>query len=147
VRLRSFRVADLETLYEIDSACFPPGVAYSKEELARFIGHRDSKTWVAEEKEEILGFMVANRTRNRMMHIITIDVMEHSRRRRVGASLMDAAEDWASRQGLRGVTLETAEENRGAQEFYRKRGYVKVEQIRNYYGDGATAWVMGKQLR
>ena len=82
-----------------------------------------------------------------MMHIITVDVKETWRRRRVGASLMDAAEDWGRRYGLQRVALETAEENRAAQSFYRGRGYAKLGEVRNYYANGSTAWVMAKPLR
>jgi [ribosomal protein S18]-alanine N-acetyltransferase len=147
MQLRSFRAADLKVLHDIDSACFPPGIAYSQEELARFISYRHSRTWVAEDGGEIVGFLVANQTRTGVMHVITIDVKEAWRRRGVGEGLMNAAEEWGKRQGLRGASLETAEENRTAQEFYRRRGYRKLGQITNYYADGSTAWVMGKDLR
>jgi ribosomal protein S18 acetylase RimI-like enzyme len=59
---------------------------------------------------------------------------------------MDAAEAWASRQGLRMIGLETAEDNLAAQKFYSRRGYQKVDEIEAYYGDGTTAWVMVKEL-
>jgi [ribosomal protein S18]-alanine N-acetyltransferase len=147
MQLRAFRTADLDVLHEIDSACFPPGVAYSREELASFIGHWRSRTWVAEDGGEVVGFLIANRTRTGTMHVITIDVKEERRRRGVGEALMNAAEEWGRRQGLRGASLETAEGNRAAQEFYRKRGYTKLRQVSNYYADGSTAWVMGKPLR
>jgi [ribosomal protein S18]-alanine N-acetyltransferase len=144
--LRGFKDDDLETLHAIDVACFPPGVAYSREELALFVGHHGSKTWVAVEHDEAIGFLVANRTRNGTMHIITLDVKEAWRRHRVGTALMDAAEDWGRKEGLPTASLETAEENLAAQAFYQKRGYGKLGQVRNYYANGSTAWVMGKAL-
>jgi len=147
MQLRAFRAADLPILHEIDRTCFPPGVAYSQAELARFIGHRRSRTWVAEDAGKIVGFLVASRTQTSMMHVITIDVKEGWRRRGVGDALMNAAEDWGRGHGLRGASLETAEENRAAQEFYRKRGYTKIGEVTNYYANGSTAWVMGKPLR
>lgn len=147
MQLRAFRYEDLDPLHRIDCGCFPPGVAYSRDELAGFIGHRHSKTWVAEEQNEIAGFVVANRTRTCMMHIITLDVKESWRRRGVGASLMNAAEAWGRQEGLRAISLETAEDNRAAQAFYEARGYVKIGETKNYYANGATAWIMGKRLR
>ncbi|MGH9447140.1 MAG: GNAT family N-acetyltransferase [Terriglobia bacterium] len=139
--------ADLQTLCEIDDACFPPGVSYSQEELAGFIRRRNSQTWIAEEGKEVVGFLVASETRGARTHIVTIDVKQEWRRRGVGAALMDAAERWTRTRGLGVVTLETAEDNRPAQAFYRKRGYVKLDEVKNYYADGSTAWVMGKRLR
>lgn len=146
VTLRLFRPDDLEVLYQIDQACFPPGVSYSRQELAAFIAHRNSRTWVATSGEQIIGFLVVGRAPQRVGHIITIDVAEPWRRRSVGTLLMDAVEHWAQRQDLHFIYLETAEENLTAQAFYEKRGYVKLRRIARYYGNGSAAWVMVKGL-
>jgi len=146
MRLRSYRASDLDTLHQIDQACFPPGVSYSREELAGFIGHRNSATWVAEVEQEITGFLVAGREPQRVGHIITIDVVAGRRRRGVGSALMTAAEEWAARQQLRLIYLETAEDNAPAQAFYAGRGYEKLRMIDRYYSNGRGAWVMVKWL-
>ena len=146
MNLRPYRPSDLDTLYQIDQACFPPGVSYSKDEIERFISHRNSQTWVAQAGEEVAGFLIAGRERHGAAHIVTIDVAEQWRRRSVGMILMDAAEVWAKRDGLRLVYLETAEDNLPAQAFYRKRGYEKLKRIERYYANGAAAWVMTKWL-
>lgn len=145
--LRDFQPADLETLHRIDQGCFPPGVSYSAEELKAFISHRNSKTWVAEDDREIIGFLIGQKMRDGTMHVITIDVAEGWRRRGVGAALMDAAEEWGRARGLTLVSLETAEDNHPAQAFYKKRGYLKLGRVEDYYANGAAAWVMGKRLR
>jgi len=44
------------------------------------------------------------------------------------------------------IGLETAQDNIAAQKFYQARGYRKVDEIKQYYGDGTTAWVMVKEL-
>jgi ribosomal-protein-alanine N-acetyltransferase len=146
MQLRPFQPSDLQTLYEIDRACFPPGVSYSREELARFVGRRNAKTWVAQEGEAIIGFLVGNREPQGVWHIVTIDVLEPWRRQGVGDALMDAAEDWAAAHDLRLMYLETAENNLAAQAFYNKRGYVKYEKLERYYEDGTAAWVMVRRL-
>jgi ribosomal protein S18 acetylase RimI-like enzyme len=147
MQLRAFRPADLQTLFEIDAACFPPGISYSLQELAGFISGRGSETWVAEAEGGIAGFLIAARAPGKMMQIVTIDVRENWRRRGVGAALMDAAEQWGREQGCEGARLQTGEGNRAAQAFYRARGYVKLGEISRYYSDGSTAWVMGKALK
>ena len=81
VSLRPFCPDDLEVLYRIDQACFAPGVSYSRQELAAFIAHRSSKTWVAIAGDQVIGFLVADRAPQRVGHIITIDVGEPWRRR------------------------------------------------------------------
>jgi ribosomal-protein-alanine N-acetyltransferase len=147
MRLRPFQPYDVQTLYEIDQACFPPGVSYSREELARFVGRRNAKTWVAQEGETVIGFLVGNRAPGQVWHIVTIDVREPWRRQGVGTALMDAAEDWAAAQDLRLIYLETAENNVAAQTFYVARGYEKVEKVDHYYANGTAAWIMVKRLK
>jgi len=146
MRLRAFRPDDLQTLYEIDQACFAPGISYTREELTAFIGHRHSQTWVAEEAGKIAGFLIAHRGPRKILHIVTIDVLKAWRRRRVGSLLMEAAEQWARGHGLRMIGLETAQDNLAAQRFYKARGYRKVNEIEHYYADGTAAWVMVKEL-
>jgi ribosomal-protein-alanine N-acetyltransferase len=147
MHLRAFRSDDLETLYKIDQACFAPGISYAREELSGFIGQRRSRTWIAEERGEIVGFLIAERQPQKVAHLVTVDVVERWRRRRVGSLLMDAAEHWAREQKLLLVYLETAENNPAAQRFYEARGYKKVDRVENYYSDGTPAWVMLKWLK
>lgn len=147
MRIREFQPSDLNRLVEIDHACFQPGIAYSREELARFIAHQASRTWVAEDESGIVGFVVASREPARVGHIITIDILEGYRRRGVGRELMRVAENWARRANVRLMYLETAEDNAVAQNFYEARGYRKVEKVERYYCNGTAAWVMVKRLR
>lgn len=147
MRIRDFQPTDLPRLSEIDRLCFPPGIAYSREELGRFIAHRSSRTWVVEDDDRIVGFVVAGRQPVRVGHIITIDILEDYRRRGIGTELMEAAEDWARKANLELMYLETAEDNLPAQKFYERHGYRKVEKVENYYSNGLAAWVMVKHLR
>jgi [ribosomal protein S18]-alanine N-acetyltransferase len=146
MNLRAFKRSDLRALHRIDQACFPPGISYSARELDRFISHSKSRTWVAEEKGGIAGFLIAGEEPQKVGHIITIDVVESRRRAGVGTLLMDAVEEWAGKKGIKLIYLETADDNRAAQNFYTARGYAKVEEVENYYANGQTAWVMVKWL-
>lgn len=146
MRIREFQPSDLPVLSKIDEACFPPGISYSREELAGYIAFRSARTWVAEDGGAIVGFLVANREPARVGHIITIDVLESARRRGTGSRLMEVAEEWASKARLRIIYLETAEDNLAAQRFYEALGYRKVEKIERYYSNGLAAWMMVKSL-
>jgi ribosomal-protein-alanine N-acetyltransferase len=147
MRIRDFQPADLPTLSKIDQACFPPGISYSREELVGFIAHRSARTWVAEDKGSIVGFLVAYREPVRVGHIITIDVQEVSRRKGTGTQLMNVAENWARNARLQIIYLETAEDNLAAQSFYEARGFHKVDKVERYYSNGQAAWVMVKHLK
>ncbi len=145
MRVRDFQPSDLGRLYEIDQACFPAGISYSREELASFVAHRSSRTWVAEKSGRIAGFVVANREPAHVGHIITLDVLEDSRRQGVGTKLMEVVEDWAKEAKVQIIYLETAEDNVAAQAFYETHGYRKVDKVENYYNNGLAAWVMVKR--
>jgi ribosomal-protein-alanine N-acetyltransferase len=147
MRIRDFRPSDLPTLSRIDQVCFPPGIAYSPEVLAGFIGHGFSQTWVAEDKSSIVGFLVASREPERVGHIITIDILQGARRRGLGTRLMNVAEEWARKGRLQLIYLETADDNVAAHSFYESLGYHKVEKVEEYYSNGQAAWVMVKHLK
>jgi len=144
MQLRPYRPSDLSRLYDIDQACFPPGISYTRQELMRFIRQPKSWTWVAEEEGDILGFAIASEEPQKGGHVITLDVEQARRRSGVGTALMDAAEAWARRKGLQLMYLETGEENHAAQHFYLRRGYVKVDELTDYYARGKSAWLMIK---
>ena len=146
MRIREFQPADLPILSEIDQKCFPPDICYSMGELAGYIAHRSARAWVAEDDGSIIGFVVADREPTRAGHIITIDVLEGSRRQGAGTELMNAAEEWARKARLQLIYLETAEDNLAALRFYEARGYRKVDKIERYYPNGQAAWLMVKHL-
>jgi [ribosomal protein S18]-alanine N-acetyltransferase len=145
--IREFQPADLPVLADIDQKCFPPGISYSRQELAAYIAHRSARTWVVEDHGSIVGFVVASREPVRVGHIITIDVLEGFRRKGVGTGLMEVVENWALKAGLQLIYLETAEDNLPAHTFYEIRGYRKVDKVEGYYGNGQAAWVMVKHLK
>src|ERR1700731_3276303 len=97
--LREFRREDFDSLWRIDQECFAPGIAYSRTELAAYIGLRGAFTVVAEPRDagagvearsQLLGFIVARARANRreVGHILTIDVPRASRRCGVGSKLL-----------------------------------------------------------
>jgi [ribosomal protein S18]-alanine N-acetyltransferase len=149
-QLRPFRTSDLQDAYALDQVCFPPGVAYSRNELSAYVRMRNAKTWVAELAQRgetsLAGFVIACRDGPAQGHIITVDVAPAWRRHSVGTRLMDAAENWLRQEGAEIVYLETAEHNLPAQSFYLKRGYATLRGIEDYYADGAAAWLMAKTL-
>ena len=67
-KLRDYSPADFETLYEIDQACYPRGIAYSRTMLRWYLKQRGSFCVVAEADAEpesgaagsiIAGFIIA----------------------------------------------------------------------------------------
>ena len=167
--LRNYQPKDFLALWTIDQSCFPPGIAYTRDELCWFIRRKGSFTLVAELRQGsltsalasppnnnsparparkasgILGFLVAN-AEHTHGHVITIDVRSEVRGNRVGSALLDLAEEQLRLRHCRAVRLETAVDNIGALSFYKKHGYAVTKLIPRYYSNGLDALVLEKAL-
>ena len=155
--LRDGRSSDLDTLWRIDQACFPPGISYSRLELAVYMRRSGAFTLVAEQPRgrsksfgdqpgTILGFLVAHKEAKKTGHLVTIDVVGNLRRAGVGTRLLTAAEDRLSADGIVSIYLETMVSNLSAVEFYKRHSYVEVRTEKGYYPNGADALVFAKEL-
>ena len=144
MEIRDYKNPDFKRLYEIDHAAFPKGIAYSHLELQFYIRSRKSRTLIAEADDEIVGFVIGTSEPRRLGHIITIDVIPHKQRQRIGSRLLNEIERWLWDQGTEAIYLETPVDDTGAQAFYEKHGYFVLERIEAYYNDSLDALVMMK---
>jgi [ribosomal protein S18]-alanine N-acetyltransferase len=155
--LREFRREDFDNLWRIDQECFPPGIAYSRMELAAYIRLRGAFTMIAEGRSDnggpavksrpkVLGFIVAQANRRGVGHILTIDVPPASRRFGVGSKLLATAEERLRAAACRTVVLEAAVDNVSALAFYKRHAYSIVKSIPRYYSNGVDAFVLEKEL-
>ncbi|AYO12635.1 GNAT family N-acetyltransferase [Vibrio campbellii] len=88
---------------------------------------------VAEEGQQVLGFITATITQNETISFLikdpicrigTIVVDENQKSKGVGRALMATVEQWARESGALQVRLEVMEFNRDAQQFYDRLGFV-----------------------
>src|SRR6266581_2359022 len=89
--IRDYRPEDFAALCEIDRRCFPPGIAYSQEDIAMVLLEPGAFVVVGEDHGQIAGFILARRERGDRAHIITIDVLEKHRRSGLGTMLLEEA--------------------------------------------------------
>ena len=148
--IRGFHRRDLVELHQLDQVCFPEGIAYSKSELKYFLTHPRCSCWIAEQTNQGLsGFIVIERTRRSGRpagHIVTLDVDPAERRHGLGALLMHTAEEQMKQEGVALMSLEVAEDNAVARQFYRSLGFFTRGRIAKYYGGKVDAEVMDKAL-
>jgi [ribosomal protein S18]-alanine N-acetyltransferase len=144
--IRDFEPEDFETLWRMDQACFPAGIAYSKQELKAYIRHRGAFTLVSVDDGggKAQGFIVAHR--GPTGHIVTIDVDPATRRSGVGSALLESAEERLRAAGSHAVGLETAVDNVSALAFYKRHGYNVLRTWPRYYSNGVDALVLKKDL-
>ena len=143
ILLRPYRPSDLDALHRIDQACFPPGIAYPRLQLKFYLRAKGAYCLVAEIAGEITGFILTERP-GKFAHIITLDVLETYRRRKIGSLLLDAAEAEAASCGSEYMVLETATNNKAAIALWKKHGYRETGTIENCYGRGQHAYEMLK---
>lgn len=163
--LRAYKPADFETLYVIDQACYPRGIAYSRRTLRSFLEEPEASCLVAETEtradasavtgarkpaarfpgREIAGFLIAEAA-GAQAHIITIDVDAEYRRTGVGSLLLREMERQLHGRGIRRITLETATSNQPAVAFWQRHGYRNEGLLRGYYLGRLDAYWMVKQL-
>jgi [ribosomal protein S18]-alanine N-acetyltransferase len=150
IRLRSFQMRDLAELHLLDQVCFPREIAYSRAELQYFLTHPKCSCWIAEQPEDKLaGFVIferATRHGRPAGHIVTLDVDPDERRRGLGTLLMQTAEEQMKQEGAGVLSLEVAENNAAARQFYRSLGFVTRGRIAKYYGGRVDAEVMEKVI-
>ena len=146
MRVREFDDKDFDAAYRLDQTCYPPGIAYSRYALREFLGAPGARAWVAEEKDQLVAFIIVRQTSGARGHIITLDVREDRRRRGIGTELLRTAEAWLAVQGVKRVRLETATENAAAVAFWQRAGYATVARLPRYYLAAHDAYRMEKSL-
>lgn len=142
--LRDARPRDLERLWRLDQLCFEPGIAYSRRELARFLGLPRAACVVAEAGPVLCGFALAYPDPPDLVHVVTLDVHPDFRRRGLGRRLIESVLARSAARGTRRVILEVDVGNSGAIAFYRALGFRESGRLPSYYGPGHDALEMVK---
>ncbi|MGH9414176.1 MAG: GNAT family N-acetyltransferase [Terriglobales bacterium] len=130
---RTLTQADVEQVHALDQSCFPPGIAYSANEIAAYLRlHGLHQGCIGKDGSPLLGLLLSCGQQQRG-HIITLDVDADARRRGIGQQLMRNAEQYYRERGARGMRLEAAVNNAGALAFYARLGYRVVRRLAGYY--------------
>lgn len=143
--IRPYQSADLETLYSVDQACFPRGIAYSRRTLRWFLSQPDAECLLEDRGGEILAFILTQAFGHEG-HIITLDVLPSHRRAGLGSALLAAAETRLAQRGVRTIQLETAHDNHTAIAFWTRHGYRTRGVLKNYYLGRTDALWMEKRV-
>ena len=145
ISLRPYTPDDFEALYEIDQACYVPGIAYSRPELRAYLRFPNADCLIATIRGKPAGFCLTAYRETRG-HVITIDVLEAYRRHKIGSRLLEAIESRLAQAGVNEVILETATENHSAIAFWEKHGYRTRGIWKGYYPGGRDAYAMIKSI-
>ena len=101
---------------------------------------------VAEENNDVVGFVLGISPAPNQARILILAVDEKYRRRGVGAMLLNAFMNACIVKGVRLITLEVRTTNDDAIRFYGKFGFNIVHLIPDYYKDGENGYIMHKTI-
>lgn len=130
--IRPATPADIRALLALERVC--AGAAHWSEPqyFEMFSSPHRNLVLVAEDAGAILGF-VALFTAVPEWELGNIAVADAARRRGVGRTLIEAAQDVASAQGAEAIHLEVRESNATARALYRHVGFAESGRRRDYY--------------
>jgi len=131
VEVRRCERNDLREIQEILEAA-PEAAMWSEAALAETLERDPSHFLVAEQDEEIAGFIVG-REIEKEAEILNLAVKPEYRWRRIGQSLVQAMLEVFAGAGVVRVFLEVRESNQGGIAFYSRLGFRKVGRREHYY--------------
>ncbi|MGA3191752.1 MAG: ribosomal protein S18-alanine N-acetyltransferase [Candidatus Bathyarchaeia archaeon] len=131
------QIRHLDRLCEIETECFRDE-AFTKEQILQLLKEYNCVNLVARVGGIIAGFVIGMMYVDRKAlyaHILTIDVSPEYRRMGIGQMLLREMERIFEEKDVKASHLEVREDNIAAINLYRKLGYEKIGELRNYYGN------------
>ncbi|HKG00191.1 MAG TPA: ribosomal protein S18-alanine N-acetyltransferase [Xanthobacteraceae bacterium] len=144
--VRPARVSDLDALVALENEVFSTD-RISRRSFRRFLASRNAALVVAEIDGRLAGYaLVLFRSSTGVARLYSIAVAPQVGGRRVGTTLLKAAEDAALERGAARLRLEVREANDAAVGLYRKLGYRQFGRHAHYYEDRGHALRFEKRL-
>lgn len=143
VEIAPATLADVDAINDLEKAAFP--APWRREFFESELRSAGRFNLVARRGEKIIGYVFSMWFLDEM-HVNKIAVDENERRRGVAFALMEACNEFATRNGVSTIALEVRESNGGAQAFYRHLGFASSYVRPRYYPDGEAAVVMTRAV-
>jgi len=148
-KIEKAKLNDLDALENIEKECFTDE-AFTREHIAALIESPNAVSLMAKTDNRIVGFIIGlieAYGKIKVGHIYTIDVAVKHRRTGIGLKLLDELENIFLEKGVKTSYLEVRVDNKAARELYRKKGYIELEHLENYYSRGARGLRMKKEFK
>ncbi|KRF33047.1 ribosomal protein S18-alanine N-acetyltransferase [Yonghaparkia sp. Soil809] len=143
IRVRDAELADLDAIMALETATFP-GDAWSRDLMAAELASPHTVYVVVESGDEVVAYAGLSAPAGAGQgDIQTIAVDPTHRRLGIGTVLMQQLLGAARARGASEVFLEVRADNPGAEELYRRHGFVRIGVRPHYYQpDDVDAIVM-----
>lgn len=140
VLIRKAEKGDILYIQEIEEQAFGKE-AYPLTLMIYLYEHCGNYFLIAEVEKQIAGYIVACPEKKDRLHIYSIAVKKHFRRKGIGEKLLKKLIKLAKKHGLKEVFLEVNVENTPAIKLYEKLGFKQTKRIKKYYSDGKDAFI------
>lgn len=135
---------EAEDIEALERACFPS--PWRREFFdSEIVAEGRYNRVVKDGRGQLIGYLFAMYYLDEM-HVNKIAVRVPQRRQGIATALMKHCTDFARSRGIRAISLEVRQSNRGAQDFYRRLGFKPLYIRPSYYPDGEAAVVMSAQI-
>jgi len=128
--IRPIEPRDVDSILAVQSVC-PEIAQWTAWDYAR-VARGEMAGWVAEEDGAVNGFLVARRIAGDL-EILNFAVRPESRRRGIGAGLLQQSFAWGKTFAAEKSLLEVRASNLVALRFYEKHGFEVVGRRNKYY--------------
>jgi ribosomal-protein-alanine N-acetyltransferase len=141
--LSAARPADAAAIAAVHAASFQRG--WDEDEIHRLLLDGDVVAHRATAGRTLIGFILSRRAAGEA-EILSVAVAPAWRRRGLSRPLLDLHLRRLAGLGVRSVFLEVGDNNAPARALYRRAGFHEVGQRQGYYGGGAAALVLRRDL-
>ena len=132
VHIRWMIRRDMPAVLGIENACFE--FAWNEEDFIRCLRQRNCIGMVAEEDDQVVGFMIYELHKNRL-HILNFAVHPAHRRGGIGSAMVNKLLGKLSHERRNRIMLEVRETNLDAQLFFKSIGFRAISVLRDFYDD------------
>ena len=146
---RLFEPEDFDELYAIEEICFQPPQRFSRRYMRELTSSSDAATWIAAEKNQMLGFAIVEwvqQITGIIAYIATIEVLPEFRGSGIGAELLRRLEGSANAERAITIWLHVDMENAPAIRLYERLGYQNSGRADHFYARNRPAAIYVKSL-
>jgi len=141
---RDLAYDDLNNVANLDNLCFPPDIAFSKELFSICLQAEACECFGEDFENGLKVFAIIYHSGPSTMQVLTIGVHPDFRRQGLGDKIMAEIENRVSYYEVQRLALQVSTENLAAISLYDKWGFMKINKMTDYYGDGLDAYLMEK---
>lgn len=145
--IKPLTIDQLSEVLRLNIRCFRNGDNYTRHTFEYLLNEPRTLSYrVITPNGEIVGFAFVMMRENNSAHLTTIGVAPEHRRRKIAERLMEHVEASLRARDIGTMMLEVRVGNTGAQDLYKRRGYIVVQRIARYYNNGEDCFLMIKSL-